>query len=133
MFPASWLPSSAEPSEAQVHADHPDCRSACRQSASAISTRFAELTVPLTFLPTSIDAQSSTAIRARAAAAQNRNVGVRALEHQEFIFRDYKPTIPPAVTYGITKRIKDIQKVLSELEELGKKWQQEDHRAQSKR
>jgi len=63
--------------------------------ASAISTRFAELTVPLTFLPTSIDAQSSTAIRARAAAAQNRNVGVRALEQQEFIFRDYKPTIPP--------------------------------------
>ena len=100
--------------------------------ASAISTRFAELTVPLTFLPTSIDAQSSTAIRARAAAAQNRNVGVRALEQQEFIFRDYKPTIPPAVTYGITKRMKDIQKVLSELEELGKKWQQEDHRAQSK-
>src|SRR5438552_17974724 len=95
MFPASWLPSSAEPSEAQEPADHPDCRSACRQSASAISTRFAELTVPLTFLPTSIDAQSSTAIRARAAAAQNRNVGVRALEQQEFIFRDYKPTIPP--------------------------------------
>jgi len=30
------------------------------------------------------------------------------------------------VTYGITKRMKDIQKVLGELDHLARKWQQED-------
>src|SRR6266436_6473811 len=51
---------------------------------------------------------------------------LRSLEQQGFVYRDYQATIPPAVTYGITKRMKDIGKVLSELEQLGRKWQQED-------
>jgi len=51
---------------------------------------------------------------------------LRLLEQKGFIYRDYQPTIPPAVTYGITKRMKDIQKVLGELDNLAKKWQQED-------
>jgi DNA-binding HxlR family transcriptional regulator len=51
---------------------------------------------------------------------------LRALEQQGFVYRDYQPTIPPAVTYGITSRMKDIERVLSELERLGRKWQQED-------
>jgi DNA-binding HxlR family transcriptional regulator len=51
---------------------------------------------------------------------------LRLLEKKGFIYRDYEPTIPPSVTYGITKRMKDIQKVLSELDHLARKWQQED-------
>jgi DNA-binding HxlR family transcriptional regulator len=51
---------------------------------------------------------------------------LRGLEEKGFIFRHYKATIPPEVTYGLTKRMKDIQKVLSELNRLAKKWQLED-------
>ena len=51
---------------------------------------------------------------------------LRLLERKGFIYREYEPTIPPSVTYGITKRMKDIQKVLSELDHLARKWQQED-------
>lgn len=56
---------------------------------------------------------------------------LRILEEKGFVFRDYKSTIPPAVTYGITSRMKDISKVLDELNELAKKWQQEDARISS--
>ena len=57
---------------------------------------------------------------------------LRILEQKGFVFRHYKPTIPPAVTYGITSRMKDISKVLDELNELAKKWQQEDARVRAK-
>jgi DNA-binding HxlR family transcriptional regulator len=50
---------------------------------------------------------------------------LRTLEEARFIFRHYEPTIPPAVTYGITDRMKDIEKVLHQLEELSRKWQGE--------
>jgi len=48
---------------------------------------------------------------------------LRTLEEKEFVFRHYQPTIPPAVTYGITDRMKDIEKVLAQLDELSRKWQ----------
>jgi DNA-binding HxlR family transcriptional regulator len=51
---------------------------------------------------------------------------LRALEEKGFLYRDYKPTIPPEVTYGLTKRVKDIQKVLAELGRLAQKWKMED-------
>ncbi len=51
---------------------------------------------------------------------------LRGLEEKGFIFRDYQPTIPPAVTYGITKRMKDIEKVLGDLQSLALQWQQEE-------
>jgi DNA-binding HxlR family transcriptional regulator len=50
---------------------------------------------------------------------------LRTLEDKGFIFRHYQPTIPPAVTYGITSRMKDIEKVLQQLELLSRKWQAE--------
>ncbi len=50
---------------------------------------------------------------------------LRTLEDAHFIFRHYEPTIPPAVTYDITDRMQDIQKVLHQLEELSRKWQRE--------
>ena len=51
---------------------------------------------------------------------------LRLLEQKGFIYRDYEPSIPPSVTYGITKRMQDIQKVLGELDQLARKWQQEE-------
>lgn len=51
---------------------------------------------------------------------------LRALEEKGFIYREYKPTIPPEVTYGITDRMKDIQKVLGGLDKLAQKWKDAD-------
>jgi len=48
---------------------------------------------------------------------------LRTLEDARFVFRHYEQTIPPAVTYGITDRMKDIEKVLAQLEGLARKWQ----------
>jgi DNA-binding HxlR family transcriptional regulator len=50
---------------------------------------------------------------------------LRTLESAGFVFRHYEQTIPPAVTYGITNRMKDIEKVLAQLEGLARKWQGE--------
>ncbi len=47
---------------------------------------------------------------------------LRTLEGAGFVFRHYEQTIPPAVTYGITERMKDIEKVLAQLEGLARKW-----------
>jgi DNA-binding HxlR family transcriptional regulator len=51
---------------------------------------------------------------------------LRTLEEKGFVYRHYEPTIPPAVTYGITNRMKDIEKVFEELHKVSRKWQQED-------
>ena len=51
---------------------------------------------------------------------------LRLLERHGFVYRDYEQTIPPTVTYGITRRMKDIEKVLSELERMARKWQDTD-------
>jgi DNA-binding HxlR family transcriptional regulator len=51
---------------------------------------------------------------------------LRVLERKRFVFRDYEPTIPPSVTYGITKRMKGIGKVMGDLDALARRWQQED-------
>jgi DNA-binding HxlR family transcriptional regulator len=53
---------------------------------------------------------------------------LRTLEDARFVYRHYEPTIPPAVTYGITDRMKDIQKVLHQLEGLSRQWQGEETR-----
>jgi DNA-binding HxlR family transcriptional regulator len=50
---------------------------------------------------------------------------LRTLEGTGFVFRHYEQTIPPAVTYGITERMKDIEKVLAQLEGLSRKWRGE--------
>jgi DNA-binding HxlR family transcriptional regulator len=47
---------------------------------------------------------------------------LRTLEEARFIFRHYEQTIPPSVTYGITDRMKDLEKVFVQLEGLAQKW-----------
>jgi DNA-binding HxlR family transcriptional regulator len=51
---------------------------------------------------------------------------LRSLEERRFIYRDYEATIPPTVTYGITKRMRDIHRIFDELERAARKWQMED-------
>ena len=48
---------------------------------------------------------------------------LRTLEEARFVYRKYEQTIPPTVTYGITERMKDIEKVLAQMEGLARKWQ----------
>src|SRR5215471_11718183 len=51
---------------------------------------------------------------------------LRSLEEKGFIYRHYEPTIPPAVTYGLTERMQEISEVLEKLDALAHKWQDED-------
>src|ERR1700745_4374820 len=61
---------------------------------------------------------------------------LRGLEAKGFIFRQYKATIPPEVTYGLTSRMRDIQKVLNELNRMSIKLKRNDlhprHRGRAK-
>src|ERR1051326_3055881 len=58
---------------------------------------------------------------------------LRNLEEKGFIYRHYEPTIPPAVTYGLTNRMQEISEVLNKLDDLAHKWQEEDAKAPRKR
>jgi DNA-binding HxlR family transcriptional regulator len=40
---------------------------------------------------------------------------LRDLEREGFLFRDYQPTIPPSVTYGLTEEAKGVRKMLDDL------------------
>ena len=55
------------------------------------------------------------------------------LEAKGFIYRHYKPTIPPAVTYGLTKRLSEIRETFGTLDELARKWHEEDDKGVRKR
>src|SRR5438093_11647585 len=58
---------------------------------------------------------------------------LRNLEEKGFIYRHYEPTIPPAVTYGLTERMQEISPALDKLDDLAHKWQEEDTKAVRKR
>jgi len=58
---------------------------------------------------------------------------LRGLEDAGFVFRHYEQTIPPAVTYGITERMQDIEKVLAQLEALSRKWHAEGSKSPAQR
>jgi DNA-binding HxlR family transcriptional regulator len=58
---------------------------------------------------------------------------LRNLEEKGFVYRHYEPTIPPAVTYGLTKRMQEISDALGKLDELAHKWQDEDDKAVRRR
>jgi len=58
---------------------------------------------------------------------------LRNLEEKGFIYRHYEPTIPPAVTYGLTKRMQEISGTLDKLNELAHKWQDEDDKSVRRR
>lgn len=68
-------------------------------------------------IPRSIDIVSSRVLSQR----------LRNLEEKGFIYRHYEPTIPPAVTYGLTERLEEMGHILDSLDDLAHKWQEEDH------
>ena len=51
---------------------------------------------------------------------------LRDLEEKGFVYRHYEPTIPPAVTYSLTKRMQEIGGALDKLDGLAHKWAEED-------
>ena len=51
---------------------------------------------------------------------------LRMLEQAGIIFRRYTPTIPPQVTYGLTRRGEELRAVLDDLNAVARRWQEED-------
>lgn len=54
---------------------------------------------------------------------------LRMLEKEGWLSRDYKPTVPPQVTYAITKRVLELDGVMTELDQIAERWY--GHRRQS--
>jgi DNA-binding HxlR family transcriptional regulator len=54
---------------------------------------------------------------------------LKHLEERGFVYRKYEPTIPPAVTYGLTNRTSELDPVLKQMAQLGQKWYEEDVRS----
>lgn len=47
---------------------------------------------------------------------------LRVLENAQIVFRDYRPTVPPEVRYGLTERGRELGAVLAELNTLARRW-----------
>jgi DNA-binding HxlR family transcriptional regulator len=54
---------------------------------------------------------------------------LKHLEERGFVYRKYQPSIPPAVTYGLTNRTSELDPVLKQMAQLGQKWYDEDVRS----
>jgi DNA-binding HxlR family transcriptional regulator len=51
---------------------------------------------------------------------------LRHLEAAGLIDRDYRPTIPPAVSYALTQRGRELKDVLGSLDMIAQRWRAED-------
>ena len=58
---------------------------------------------------------------------------LRTLEGAGLLRRDYEATIPPKVTYSLTKRGHELDGVLGSLAEVGMRWETEDAAARAQR
>ena len=47
---------------------------------------------------------------------------LRLLEDAGVIYREYRPTVPPEVSYGLTARGRELGSVLDALDALARKW-----------
>lgn len=47
---------------------------------------------------------------------------LRMLEQEEILYRQYEPTVPPQVTYGLTERGQELIVVLDKLDVLAQQW-----------
>jgi DNA-binding HxlR family transcriptional regulator len=47
---------------------------------------------------------------------------LRMLEAEGWVSRDYKPTVPPQVTYAITKKVLELDGVMIELDRIAERW-----------
>ena len=55
---------------------------------------------------------------------------LRMLEAAEIIYRQYEPTVPPQVTYGLTERGQELIDVLHQLNALAERWYGSEQREQ---
>src|SRR6478672_5965500 len=47
---------------------------------------------------------------------------LRLLEAEGWLTRHYEPTVPPQVTYTITKRVLELDGVMTELDRIAERW-----------
>jgi DNA-binding HxlR family transcriptional regulator len=47
---------------------------------------------------------------------------LRMLEVEGIVFRDYEPTIPPKVTYGLTELGRDVDEALRAISDVARRW-----------
>jgi DNA-binding HxlR family transcriptional regulator len=47
---------------------------------------------------------------------------LRMLESEGVVYREYNPTIPPEVTYGLTARGGELMEIINQLDELARRW-----------
>src|SRR5712672_1844668 len=47
---------------------------------------------------------------------------LRMLEAEGWVTRHYEPTVPPQVTYALTKRVLELDGVLTELDRIAERW-----------
>ena len=47
---------------------------------------------------------------------------LRMLESEGWVSRDYKPTVPPQVTYAITEKVLELDGVMIELDRIAEQW-----------
>lgn len=58
---------------------------------------------------------------------------LRMLEAEGIVYREYKPTIPPEVTYGLTARGGELMDIISQLDGLARRWYGQEHAKSSER
>lgn len=56
---------------------------------------------------------------------------LRMLEAAEIIYRQYEPTVPPQVTYGLTERGQELIEILHQLNGLAERWYGSEQREHS--
>jgi DNA-binding HxlR family transcriptional regulator len=47
---------------------------------------------------------------------------LRMLEAEGWLTRHYEPTVPPQVTYAITKKVLELDGVMTELDRIAERW-----------
>src|SRR6476660_839106 len=47
---------------------------------------------------------------------------LRMLEAEGWVTRHYEPTVPPQVTYAITKKVLELDGVMTELDRIAERW-----------
>ncbi|MEH2171122.1 MAG: helix-turn-helix domain-containing protein [Nostoc sp.] len=55
---------------------------------------------------------------------------LRMLEAAEIIYRQYEPTIPPQVTYGLTEHGQELIEILHQLNALAERWYGSEHESE---
>jgi len=58
---------------------------------------------------------------------------LRTLENAEIISRQHEPTIPPRVTYSLTKEGRELTKILDQINTLAYRWQARNQKSRKKK